>query len=64
MALTLWNRLLSCMEKLLTALAESLGAESMKRLQGLLNNEEYAKQITVMANAQQKYYSENERDVA
>lgn len=64
LALTLWNRLLSCMEKLLTALAESLGTEPMQILQGLLNNEECAKQITVMADALQKYYSENEREVA
>ena len=63
-ALTLWKRLLSCMEKLLTALAESLGAEPMQMIQELLDNKESAKQIMVMANALQKYYSENERDVA
>lgn len=64
LALTLWKRLLSCMEKLLTALAESLGADPMQMVQELLDNKECAKQIIVMANALQKYYSENERDVA
>jgi len=64
LALTLWNRLLSCMEKLPTALAESLGVEPIQMLQSLLNNEECAGQITVMADALQKYYSDKERNVA
>lgn len=63
LALTLWRRLLACMEKLLTALAESLGAEPMQMIQNLLNDEECAKQTMVLADALQKYYSENERDV-
>ena len=64
LTLTLWNRLLSCMEKLLTALAESLGAEPMQMLQDLLGNEECAKQIAVIAEALQVHYSEYERNVA
>ncbi len=36
----------------------------MQMVQELLDNKECAKQIIVMANALQKYYSENERDVA
>lgn len=64
LALTLWRRLLSCMEKLLTALAESLGAEPMQMIQNLLNDEECAKQTMVLADALQRYYSEKERDVA
>lgn len=64
LTLTLWNRLLSCMEKLLTALAESLGAEPMQMLQDLLGNEKCAKQIAVIAEALQVYYSEYERNVA
>lgn len=64
LALTLWRRLLSCMEKLLTALAESLGAEPMQMIQNLLNDEECAKQTMVLADALQGYYSEKERNVA
>lgn len=64
LALTLWRRLLSCMEKLLTALAESLGAEPMQMIQNLLNDEECAKQTMVLADALQEYYSEKERNVA
>ena len=60
LALTLWNRLLSCMEKLFTALAESLGVEPIQMLNDLLNNEECAKQIMVMADALRRYYSGNE----
>lgn len=64
LALTLWNRLLSCMEKMLTALAESLGVEPIQMLSDLLNNEECARQIMVMADALRKYYSENEQNAA
>lgn len=64
LALTLWRRLLSCMEKLLTALAESLGAEPMQMIQNLLNDEECARQTMVLAEALLKYYSDNEREVA
>lgn len=64
LALTLWNRLLSCMEKLLTPLAESLGAEPMQMIQDLLNDEECARQTMVLAEALLKYYSDNEREVA
>lgn len=64
LALTLWNRLLSCMEKLLTALADSLGTEPMQMLQDLLGNEECARQITVMAEALLKYCSEHEGNAA
>ena len=60
LALTLWKRLLACMEKLLVALAESLGAEPMQMLHGLLNNGEQARQIVIVADALLKYYSENE----
>lgn len=63
LALTLWYRLLSCMEKMLTALAESLGVDP-KMVSDLLNDEECAKQIMVMADALRKYYSENEQNVA
>lgn len=63
LAMTLWNRLLACMEKLLMALAESLGADPIVMLQGLLNNREYGKQIMVIASALQEYCSENQRDV-
>ena len=64
LALTLGNRLLSCMEKLLTALTESLGAEPMQMIQGLLNDEECARQTMVLAEALLKYYSDNEREGA
>lgn len=60
LALTLWNRLLACIEKILMALAELLGAEPMVMIQGLLNNNEHNKEVMVIANALQEYYSKNQ----
>ena len=64
LALTLWKRILACMEKLLAALAESLGTEPMQMIHGLLNNEEQGRQTVVIADALLKYYSEDEGKTA
>ena len=62
LAMTLWKRLLACMEKLLLALAESLGAAPIMMLQELLNNREYGKQILAIASALKEHCSQNQQD--
>ncbi|EJW91130.1 hypothetical protein EVA_20763, partial [gut metagenome] len=61
-AMTLWKRILACMEKLLTALAKSTGVNLMMMLQELLSSEDYSKQVVLIADALNKYCSHNQKD--
>lgn len=50
------------MEKLLTALVKSTGVNLMMMLQELLSSEDYSKQVVLIADAQNKYCSHNQKD--
>ena len=64
LALTLWKRILACLEKMLTVMAEIIGAEPLQMLQDLMNNKDNAKEIEVMADVLLKYHTETERVAA
>ena len=59
-AMTLWNRILSCMKKLLTAMAKSTEVNLMVMLQELVSSEDNSKQVVLIADALNKYCSHNQ----
>ena len=59
LALTLWRRVLSCIEQLLTVLSEIFDMDTNQLMQCLLNDKKKAQQIMVIINALRQNTLEN-----
>lgn len=61
LALSLWNRVLDCIKRLLECLSEILGITPEQMLQALLDNENAVKKLSAILNTLQESLVENER---
>lgn len=59
LALTLWNRVLDCIRKVLECLSQTLGITPEQMIQGLLDNENAVKELALILNALQKNRIDN-----
>lgn len=59
LSLTLWRRVLLCVEQLLTALSEIFDIDPNQLMQSLLNDEKQTQQLKVIINALNQNNSEN-----
>ena len=55
MALTLWKRILACLERFLQALADVMGLDADRLIEGMMEDKELAQEYKVMADAIEKY---------
>lgn len=60
MALTLWQRVLECLRRMLGILAETLGQTSESLLEMMIENKRAAEDFMVMLNAIETYHAEKE----
>lgn len=61
LTLTLWNRVLACIKRLLECLSETLGITPEQMLQGLLDNENAMSELSAILNELQEKSTDNER---
>ena len=61
LTLTLWNRVLACIKRLLECLSEILGITPEQMLQGLLDNENAMSELSAILNDLQEKSPDNER---
>jgi hypothetical protein len=55
MALTLWKRILACLERFLQALADVMGLDADRLIEGMMEDKEMAQEYKVMTDAIEKY---------